>query len=129
MPTIVTIVGNLVKDPEERTFGEDKSVTNIRVACSDRIPDGSGGWKDGDKAYYNVSLWRNLAKAASSTLKKGDRVIVHGKLKYREYKKNDGTNGYSYEVEATDVGLPLSTKNVSTTNMIAADPTNPWATK
>jgi len=62
MPAITTIVGNLVKDPESKDFGADKNVTNIRVACSDRIPDGKGGWKDTDTAYYNVSAWRSLGK-------------------------------------------------------------------
>ena len=70
MPAITTIVGNLVKDPEAKDFGPNKNVTNIRVACSDSIPDGKGGWKDGDTAYYNVSAWRNLAKYMASTLKK-----------------------------------------------------------
>jgi single-strand DNA-binding protein len=113
MPTVVTIVGNLVKDPEEKNFGENKNVTRIRVACTDRVPDGSGGWKDGDTAYYNVSAWRNLGKHVVSTLKKGDRVIVQGRMKYSEFKRNDGTNGHSYEIEANDLGVALTAKTAS----------------
>jgi len=122
MPAITTIVGNLVKDPEEKTFGPDKNVTNIRVACSDSIPDGKGGWKDLGTAYYNVSGWRNLGKYMASSLKKGDRVIVQGKIKYHEFKKNDGTNGHAYEIEASDIGIALYSK---TAKKLSG---NPWST-
>jgi single-strand DNA-binding protein len=122
MPTVVTIVGNLVKDPEEKNFGDNKNVTRVRVACSDRMPDGSGGWKDSDTAYYNVSAWRNLGKNVASTLKKGDKVIIQGKMKYSEYKKSDGSNAHSYEIEATDIGVVL-------TNKTSKSEKNPWATK
>jgi single-strand DNA-binding protein len=129
---MVTIVGNLVKDPEEKDFGSDKNVTNIRVACTDRMPDGNGGWKDGDTAYYNVSAWRSLGKNLASTLKKGDKVIVQGKLKYREYKKTDGTNAHAYEIEATDVGMSIYAKTakklVGSTSLVDNDSSNPWAT-
>ena len=123
MPAVTTIVGNLVRDPEEKTFGEDKNVTNIRVACTDRMPNGKGGWKDGDTAFYNVSAWRSLGKYMASSLKKGDKVIVQGKIKYHEFKKNDGTNGHAYEIEASDVGIALYAK---TAKKDASG--NPWDT-
>jgi single-strand DNA-binding protein len=134
MPTLVTIVGNLVKDPEEKNFGDNKNVTRVRVACTDRVPDGSGGWKDGDTAYYNVSAWRNLGKHVASTLKKGDRVMVQGRIKYSEFKKSDGTNSHAYEIEANDVGIVLTSKTASKSSTTQKDPIvsvsdeeNPWA--
>jgi len=133
MPTIVTLVGNLVSDPEERSVGSDKNLTKIRVACTDRVYDGSGGWKDGDTAFYTVSAWRNLGKYVLSSLKKGDKVIVQGKMKYSEFKRADGTNGHSYEVEATDVGIALyakTAKNVETSSVKESDIVkgpNPWS--
>jgi len=132
MPAVTTIVGNLVRDPEEKTFGEDKNVTNIRVACTDRMPDGKGGWKDGDTAFYNVSAWRNLGKHVASTLKKGDKVIVQGRMKYSEFKRSDGTNGHSYEIEASDLGIALTSKtskgeSVSKNTIPVSTEGNPWS--
>lgn len=130
MPTNITIVGNLVKDPEEKDFGQNKNVTRIRVACTDRIPDGNGGWKDGDTAFYNVSGWRNLGKHMANTLKKGDKVIVQGRIKYSEYKRPDGSNGQSYDIEANDLGIALTSKtakeNKSVVN-IGGGEKNPWS--
>jgi single-strand DNA-binding protein len=132
MPTNITIVGNLVKDPEEKDFGPNKNVTKMRVASTDRIPDGNGGWKDGDTAFYNVSAWRNLGKHVASTLKKGDKVIVQGRLKYSEFKRSDGSNGHSYDIEATDLGIALTSKTakdgtkLKNTVSVSSDE-NPWS--
>ena len=136
MPAMTTIVGNLVRDPEEKEFGPDKNITKIRVACTDRMPDGNGGWKDGDTAFYDVVCWRTLAENVSSNLSKGNKVIVHGKLKYREFDRKDGTRGNAFEIDATDVGSSLSiksgtfnkTSNVSNSTVsVGAEEPDPWA--
>lgn len=133
MPTVITVVGNLVKDPEEKDFGPNKNVTKMRVACTDRIPDGSGGWKDGDTAFYNVSAWRNLGKHVASTLKKGDKIIVQGRMKYSEFKKQDGSNGHSYDIEATDLGIALTSKSAKGSSLssskvsVDSGEKNPWS--
>lgn len=133
MPTVITVVGNLVKDPEEKDFGLNKNVTKMRVACTDRIPDGDGGWKDGDTAFYNVSAWRNLGKHVASTLKKGDKIIVQGRMKYSEFKKQDGSNGHSYDIEATDLGIALTSKTAKESSIssskvsVDSGEKNPWS--
>lgn len=112
MPQLITAVGNLTKDPEVKTF-EKGSLTKLRIACTDKMPDGNGGWKDGDTNYYDVAVWKTLGEYAASTLKKGDRVIIQGKLKYREFKRNDGSNGNAYEIDATDLGISLTKKTAN----------------
>ena len=112
MPQQITAVGNLVKDPEVKKF-DNGSLTKIRIACTDRTTDGNGGWKDGDTNYYDVAVWKTLGEYAASTLKKGDKVIVQGKMKYREFKRNDGSNGHAYEIDATDLGIYLTKKTAS----------------
>ena len=57
MPQVITAIGNLVKDPEVKTF-EKGSLTKLRIACTDRMSDGNGGWKDGDTNFYDVYLSR-----------------------------------------------------------------------
>jgi single-strand DNA-binding protein len=122
MPQQITAVGNLVKDPEVKNF-DNGSLTKLRIACTDRMSDGNGGWKDGNTNFYDVAIWKTLGEYAASTLKKGDKVIVQGKLKYREFKRNDGTNGNAYEIDATDLGLYLTKKtaNISNNTIISSD--------
>jgi single-strand DNA-binding protein len=138
MATLVTIIGNLVKDPEFKDLGSGKVLAKLRVASTDRFQDSDGSWKDGDTAFYDVVCWRTLAENVSANLTKGNKVIVHGKLKYREFDRKDGTKGNAFEIDATDIGQSMSFKksaftNKTSTNVvnnvvtIAEDEPDPWA--
>lgn len=104
----ITVVGNLVAEPETKTAAGHK-LARLRIASNERIKDTNGDWKDGDTTYIDVACWRRLAEGASS-LNKGQRIIVHGKLKGRSFVRKDGTNGYAYEIEALDIGTSIMSK-------------------
>jgi single-strand DNA-binding protein len=138
MATLVTVIGNLVKDPEFKDLGSGKVLAKLRVASTDRFQDSDGSWKDGDTAFYDVVCWRTLAENVSANLTKGNKVIVHGKLKYREFDRKDGTKGNAFEIDATDIGQSMSFKksaftNKTSTNVvnnvvtISEDEPDPWA--
>jgi single-strand DNA-binding protein len=138
MATLVTVIGNLVKDPEFKDLGSGKVLAKLRVASTDRFQDSDGLWKDGDTAFYDVVCWRTLAENVSANLTKGNKVIVHGKLKYREFDRKDGTKGNAFEIDATDIGQSMSFKksaftNKTSTNVvnnvvtISEDEPDPWA--
>ena len=136
MATTITVIGNLVKDPEKKDLGSGKVLAKLRVASTERFQDSDGSWKDGDTAFYDVVCWRTLAENVSSNLTKGNKVIVHGKLKYREFDRKDGTKGNAFEIDATDVGQSLSiksgtfnkTSNVSNSTVsVGAEEPDPWA--
>ena len=119
----ITVCGNLVSDPESKMAAGHK-LSRLRIATNERIKDASSGeWKDGDTTYIDVACWRRLAEGTES-LRKGERVIVHGKLKGRSFVRNDGTNGYAYEIEATDVGKSIMSK--AKAENIMPDLENPW---
>lgn len=117
----ITVIGNLVADPEHKTAAGHK-LARLRVATNERIKDSSGEWKDGDTTYVDVACWRRVAEGTSS-LKKGQRVIVYGKLKGRSFVRNDGTNGYAYEIEAIDIGSSVMSKQKEAP---LPDLDNPW---
>jgi single-strand DNA-binding protein len=136
MATTITVIGNLVKDPEKKDLGSGKVLAKLRLASTERFQDSDGTWKDGETAFYDVVCWRTLAENVSSNLSKGNKVIVHGKLKYREFDRKDGTRGNAFEIDATDVGASLSiksgtfnkTSNVSNTTVsVGAEEPDPWA--
>jgi len=110
MATQITVIGNLVKDPELKDLGNGKVLTKLRLASTERFQDASGTWVDGDTAFYDVVCWRTLAENVSKNLSKGNKVIVHGKLKYREFDRKDGTRGNAFEIDASDIGQSLSIK-------------------
>lgn len=125
--SMITVIGNLVADPEYKNAA-GHSLANLRIASNERVKDSSGNWKDGDTTYIDVTCWRKLAEGASS-LKKGQRVVVYGKLKGRSFQRKDGTNGYAYEIEATDIGQSIMSKSSGQASgqvKIEPDLENPW---
>jgi single-strand DNA-binding protein len=136
MATTITVIGNLVKDPEKKDLGSGKVLAKLRVASTERFQDSDGTWKDGDTAFYDVVCWRTLAENVSSNLSKGNKVIIHGKLKYREFDRKDGTKGNAFEIDATEIGQSLSIKsgtfnktiNVSNSTVsVGVEEPDPWA--
>lgn len=123
----ITVVGNLVADPIVKTAA-GQPLAKLRIATNDRVKDSNGQWKDGDTTFIDVTCWRKLAEGSSS-LKKGQRVIVHGKLKGREYDRKDGSGkAYGYEIDASDVGMSILTMSSAPSSKatIAPDNENPW---
>ena len=64
----VTVVGNLTDDPELRYTPNGAAVCKFRIAVNRRMPDGAGGWKDGEASYFSVNCWRSLAENVAETL-------------------------------------------------------------
>lgn len=105
--TQLTIVGNLVDDPELRFTGQGVAVANFRVASTPRTFDKqSGEWKDGESLFLTCSVWRQYAENVAETLQRGMRVIVQGRLKQRSYEK-DGQKRTVFEVDVEEVGPAL----------------------
>src|ERR671929_1713592 len=103
--TVVTVVGNLVDDPELRFTPSGAAVANFRIASTPRTFDrASNEWKDGDSLFLSCSVWRQAAENVAESLTKGTRVIVSGRLKQRSYETKEGEKRTVYEVEVDEVG-------------------------
>ncbi len=106
--TIVTIIGNVVDNPKMRRTEKGADVASFRVGSTARKMDReSGQWVDGNKLFVSVSCWRQLALNAVDSLRRGDPVVVSGRLSTREYEK-DGQRRASFELEANALGHDLS---------------------
>ncbi len=106
--TQITIVGNLVADPELRFTPAGQPVATFRVASTPRVRDNaSGEWKDGDSLFLTCNVWRQAAENVAESLQRGMRVIVSGRLRQRNYETKEGEKRTVYEVEVDDVGPSL----------------------
>ena len=77
--TQITIVGNLVGDPELRYTPTGQAVANFRVASTPRFLDKTTNeWKDGDSLFLSCNVWRQAAENVAESLQRGMRVIVKG---------------------------------------------------
>jgi single-strand DNA-binding protein len=82
------------------------NVANLRVASTPRIKR-KGVWMDGATTWYSVSAWRALADNINESVKKGDAVIVHGRLRSDAWEREDGKVSSTLLVEASFVGHDL----------------------
>jgi single stranded DNA-binding protein len=104
----INLVGNLTADPEFKVTNGGVAVVRFRLACSRRIFDRTANeWRDGEPAYFSVSAWRQLAQNIHTSLRKGDRAIVVGRMRQSEYEVNNERR-IRWEVEAEAVGAELT---------------------
>lgn len=109
MDTYLTMQGNLVADPVQRPGGVTGKVTKFRVAASGRHFDkATGEWIDTKPVYMDVTCWRQLGDNVFTSLHKGDTVLVHGRLDYREWDDAEGKRRSAYEVVASSVAPDLA---------------------
>ena len=107
--TTITIIGNLVNEPELRFTPAGAPVASFRVASTPRYKDNkSGEWKDGESLFLTCQAWRQLAEHVTETFDKGMRVIVVGRLRQRSYETKEGDKRTVYELQVDEAGPALS---------------------
>jgi single-strand DNA-binding protein len=106
--TVITVVGNLVDDPELRFTPSGAAVANFRIASTPRTFDKqTNEWKDGDALFLTCSVWRQAAENVAESLQKGMRVVVQGRLKSRQYETREGEKRTVFEIDVDEVGPSL----------------------
>ena len=106
--TTITVIGNLVDDPELRFTPSGAPVANFRIASTPRTFDRqTNEWKDGDTLFLRCSIWREAAENVAESLTKGTRVIVSGRLVQRSYETREGEKRTVYELQVDEVGPSL----------------------
>ncbi|MFJ3793817.1 single-stranded DNA-binding protein [Kitasatospora sp. NPDC090091] len=106
--TIITLVGNLVDDPELRFTPSGVAVAKFRIASTPKTYDRTTGeWKDGDSLFLPCEVWRQPAENVAETLQRGMRVIVQGRLRQRSYETKDGEKRTVFELDVEEIGPSL----------------------
>jgi single-strand DNA-binding protein len=106
--TLVTLQGWLGTDVTLRQAGETP-VASFRVACTPRrYQKKTDEWVDGATQWFSVNAWRALAEHCERSLRRGDPVVVHGRLNAQVWSNSAGMEVTSYDVEAVVVGHDLN---------------------
>ena len=106
--TVITVVGNLVDDPELRFTPSGAAVANFRIASTPRnFNRQTNEWEDGEALFLSCSIWRQAAENVAESLQKGMRVVVQGRLKSRSYETREGEKRTVMELDVEEVGPSL----------------------
>ena len=95
----VILVGNLGADPESRQIQNGNTVTNLRIATSERRKDRDGNWGDHTE-WHRVVCWGRTAETAAQYLSKGRQVYIEGRIQTRKWQDQSGADRWSTEVVA-----------------------------
>lgn len=137
--TLLPVIGNLTGDPELRFTPSGAAVVNFTVASTpSRWDKEQKKFVDGDTLFMRCSAWRDIAENIAESLKKGQRVVVYGRLKQRSYDNKEGQKVTVVEMEVEDVGASLRYGTVAFTKSGETTRTggettppggDPWATE
>jgi single-strand DNA-binding protein len=106
--TVITVVGNLVDDPELRFTPSGAAVASFTIASTPRTYDrNTNEWKDGEALFLRCSIWRQAAENVAESLTRGMRVIASGRLKQRSFETREGEKRTVVEVEVDEIGPSL----------------------
>ncbi len=104
--TYVTIAGNAVEDPVRRLTSTGDPFVHFRLASTPRRRTASGEYVDGDTSFVDVHAFRGLARNAAASIAKGQPLVVHGRLRVREWSSGE-SRGTNVEIEAAHIGHDL----------------------
>lgn len=109
MPDIITVSGVIATEPRNIvTEDGGLKITSFRLASQQRRYDrAQSKWVDGDTNWYSIVAFRMLAENAQASLGKGERVIVRGRLRMRDWVSGERA-GMNVEIEADAIGHDLA---------------------
>ncbi len=104
----ITVRGWIGGDVVLRRAG-DVPVASLRLACTPRkFNPRTQTWSDGETQWYTVVCWRALGENVADSLRRGDPVVVHGRLELRKYVNGNGVEVEALEIDAAAVGHDLA---------------------
>ncbi|WP_042174640.1 single-stranded DNA-binding protein [Streptomyces sp. NBRC 110035] len=106
--TVITVCGNVTKDPELRWTNNGVAVAKFTVASTPRTYNrDKQAWEDGPTLFLPVTVWRQQAEHVAESVARGCRVVVQGRLSQRSYEDKQGVKRTVYELEGDEVAVSL----------------------
>ncbi len=96
------IIGNVTRDPENRTTPDGATVTSFSVATNLRWTDKSGQRQE-KAEFHNIVAWRKLGDICAQYLKKGSKVYIEGRLQTRSWQDQQGQKHWRTEIIAENM--------------------------
>jgi len=101
----VDLAGFVASEPSFKRLENGTSTAKLRVAYTERrFSRETGEWADGPTSFVTVLCWRTLADNVAISLRKGEPVVVRGRLRVREYEGKDGSPRIAVEVDGREPG-------------------------
>jgi single-strand DNA-binding protein len=105
----LSVVGYVASEPQFSRVGNGIPKLTMKVAWTTRLRESSSGeWVDGNTSFVRVTCWRRLAENLATCLRKGEPVLLRGRLEVRPFTGKDGVRRVSVDVDASYLGYDLT---------------------
>jgi len=98
----ITLTGNIVADPEVVKYGDDRKLVNFRLANNEMV-----NGESVSNGFYDVTVFGPSGEHVVNSLKKGERIVVTGRMQHSTYEREDGTRGGRTKLIAQEIGMSL----------------------
>ncbi len=122
----VTLVGNLVDDPELRFTPSGVALAKVRFAVSRRYRDRNNEWQE-ETSFFGGTCWREMAENVAESLTKGMRVIVTGQLEQRSWETQEGDKRSVVEVRIEEIGPSVRWATATVTRTPRSGGSGDWS--
>lgn len=123
----VMLIGNVGAAPDVRYYDADQAVAQVRLATTERGYTLQNGTQVPDHTdWHNLVFYRNLAKVVEKYVKKGDKLYVEGRIRYRSYDDKAGQRRYITEILVENMEMLTPRQQAQGTSQ--ATPATPQAT-
>ncbi len=110
------LIGNVGKEPEVRYYEQDQAVAQVSLATTERGYTLQNGTQVPERTdWHNLVFYRQLAKIVEQYVKKGDKLYVEGRIRYRSYDTQKGERRYVTEILVENMEM-LTPKHASQQN-------------
>ena len=122
----VLLIGNLGADPEIRSAANGDAICNLRLATNESWKDKHTGEQRESTEWHTVVLYRRLAETAERYLKKGARIYIEGKVRYRKWQDKNGIERTSTEIEVSSMTMLDARSTAGSEGSNRLEPTTAW---
>lgn len=130
MANQISLRGFVSSDMEIHTTDKGLIVGQFRMGSNDRQRDSvTNEWVDGKTNWFRVNTFRSLASNTMVSIRKGDRILVVGRLRVTSFLRKDGTPGNGVEIDADSIGPDLVFGITSYKRMVSSRPAGQGNTK
>lgn len=120
MTDIITLTGLVATSPRHIVTSEGLTITSFRLASNQRRFDrAQNAWVDGDTNWYTITAFRQLGTHVASSVEKGQRVIVTGRVRIRDWESGE-KSGTTIEIDAESIGHDLTWGRATFTRSVIA---------
>lgn len=113
----LTAQGHLTDEPKLSFTPNGTATATFNLACNPSYRDNAGNYINGEPVFFRCIAWRDLAENLAESYRKGDPILITGRMRARAWEDNEGQRHTVIEIHCDSVSVPLDRRIVRMTKV------------